>query len=131
MPANHFILCHALRHLPSICSSELSLHIRWPKYWGFSFSISPSNEYSGLISFRIDWFDLLAIQGNFKSLQKQFKSINSLALSLLYGPALTPVQDYWKTTALTRGTPSLEKCLCFLKPFLGLSLLFFQGASIF
>ena len=68
MPSNHFILCHPLL-LPSIFpsirvfSDELVLHIRWPKYWSFSFSISPSNEYSGLISFKIDWFDLLAVQG--------------------------------------------------------------------
>ena len=67
---------------------ESVLHIRWPKYWTFIFSISPSNNYSGLISFRIDWFDLRAVQ--------VFKSISSLALSLLYGPTLTSVHDYWK-----------------------------------
>ena len=72
MPSNHLILCHPLLLLPSIFpnirvfSNESALHIRWPKYW--SFSISPSNEYSGLISFRIDWFDLLAVQGTLKSL---------------------------------------------------------------
>ena len=69
MPSNHLILCHPLLLLPSIFpsirvfSNELALHIRWPKYWSFSFSISPSNEYSGLISFRINWFDLLAVWG--------------------------------------------------------------------
>ena len=70
----------------------------WPKNWSFSFSISPSDEYSGLISFRIDWFDLLAVQGNSpeSSTAPQFKSINSLALSLLYGPTFTFVHDYWK-----------------------------------
>ena len=74
MPSNNIILCHPLLLLPSIFSSirvfssELALHIRWPKYWSFSFSISPSNEYSGLISFRIDWFDLLAVQETLKSL---------------------------------------------------------------
>ena len=74
MPSNHLILCWPLLLLPSIFpsirvfSSESVLHIRWPKYWCFSFSISPSNEYSGLISFRIDWFDLLAIQGALESL---------------------------------------------------------------
>jgi len=74
MPSNHLILCCPLLLLPSIFSSirvfsnESALHIRWPKYWSFSFSISPSNEYSGLISFRIDWFDLLAVQGTLKSL---------------------------------------------------------------
>ena len=81
-------------------SNELSFHIRWPKYWSFSFCISPSNEYSGLISFRIDWFDLVADQGTLKSLlfskAFQFKGISSLVLSLLYGPALTSVHDYWE-----------------------------------
>ena len=74
MPSNHFILHHPLLLLPSIFfsirvfSNELALHIRWPEYWSFSFNISPSNEYSGLISFWIDWFDLLAVQGTLKSL---------------------------------------------------------------
>ena len=74
MPSNHLILCRSLLLLPSISpsirvfSNESVLHIRWPKYWSFSFSISPSNEYSELISFRIDWFDLLAVQGTLKSL---------------------------------------------------------------
>ena len=74
MPSNRLILCHPLLLLPSIFpsirvfSKELALHIKWPKYWSFSFSISPSIKYSGLISFRIDWFDLLAVQGTFKSL---------------------------------------------------------------
>ena len=74
MPSNHLILCHPLLLLPSIFSSirvffnESVLHIRWPDYWSFSFNISPSNEYSGLISFRMDWMDLLAVQGTFKSL---------------------------------------------------------------
>ena len=74
------------------------LHIRWPKYWSFIFSISPSNESSGLISFRIDWFDLLAVHGTLQesSPTPQFKSINSLMLSLLYGPILTSIHDYWK-----------------------------------
>ena len=78
------------------------LCIRWPKYWRFSFSNSSSNEYSGLISFRINWFDLVAAHGNLKSSPTpQFESINSLALSLLYGPALTSIHDYM---ALTRQT---------------------------
>ena len=74
MPSNHLILCYPLLLLPSILSSirvfsnESALHVRWPKYWSFSFSISPSNEYSGLISFRIEWFDLLAVQGTLKNL---------------------------------------------------------------
>ena len=94
--------------LPSIrvFSNESTLHMRWPKYWSFSLSISPSNEYSGLISFRIDWLDLLAVQGTLKSLLQtpQFKSINSSALSFLYSPTVTSIHDYWKTIALTRRT---------------------------
>ena len=91
MTLNHLILCCPLLLLPSIIpsirvfSNELVLHIRWPKYWSFSFSISPSNEYSGLISFRVNWLDLLAVQGTLESsLPPQFKSINSLVLSFLY-----------------------------------------------
>ena len=80
-----------------VFSNESALHIRWPKYWSFSFSISPSNEYSGPISFRIAWFDLLAVQGTLKSLlQPQFQSINSWALCFLYSPTLTSIHDYWK-----------------------------------
>ena len=101
MLSNHLILCHPLLLLLSIFpsikvfSNESVLHIRWPKYWSFSVSISPSNEYSGLISFRIDWFDLLAVQGTLKGFL-QFKSIHSSVLSFLYGPTLTPIHDYWK-----------------------------------
>ena len=85
MPSNHFILGHSLLLLPSIFpsirvfSNESALHIRWPKYWCFSFSISPSNEYSGLISFRTDWFNLLAVQGILKSLLKHH-SLKALIL---------------------------------------------------
>ena len=75
---------------------RVSSSIRWPKYWSFSFSISPSNDYSALISFRIDWFDLLARESQEFSPAPQFESINSSALCLLYGPNLTSVQDYWK-----------------------------------
>ena len=95
MPSNHPILCHPLippSIFPSIrvFSNESVLCIRGPKYWSFSFSIRASNEYSGLISFRIVWVDLLAVQGTLKSLlQHQIKSINSLALSFLHGPTLT------------------------------------------
>ena len=101
MPSNHLTLCHPLLFssvFPNIrvFSSESTLHIKWPKYCRFSFSISPFNEYSGLIFFRIDWFDLFAVQGTLKSPSPQFKSINSLALSLHYGPTLTPIHDYWK-----------------------------------
>ena len=78
-------------------AKESVLRIRYPKYWSFSFSISPSNEYSGLISFRMDWFDLLAVQGTFKSSPiPQFKSISSSVLSFLYSPTLTCIHDYWK-----------------------------------
>ena len=101
IPSNHLILCHPLFLLPSIVpsirvfSNDPVLCIRWAKYW--SFSISPSHEYSGLISFRIDWLDLLAIKGTFKSiLALQFKSINFLVLSLLYDPTVTSVHEYCK-----------------------------------
>ena len=107
MPSNHPILCRPLLLLPSILpsirvfSNESVLHIRWPKYWSFSFSISPSNEYSGLISFRMDWLDLLAGQGTLKCLlptdqNAQIKSINSLVLSFLYSSTLTSIHDSWK-----------------------------------
>ena len=103
MPSNHLILCRPLLLLPSnfpsirVFSNESVLHISWPKYWSFSFSICPSSEYSGLSSFRIDWFDLLAVQGTLMSLlQHQFESIGSSLLSLLYGPTLTSIHDYWK-----------------------------------
>ena len=80
-----------------VFSNESVLCIRWPKYWSFSFSISPSNEYSGLISFRMDWLDLLAVQETLESSPTpQFKSINSLALSFLYSPTFTSIRDYWK-----------------------------------
>ena len=79
-------------------SSESVLHIRWPKYWSFSFSISPSNDYSKLISFRMNWLDLLAVQRDSQesSSAPQFKSINSLVLSFLYSPTLISVHDYWE-----------------------------------
>ena len=99
MPCNHLILCHPFLLPPSIFpsirvfSNESALRIRWPKYW--SYSISPSNGYSGLISFRMDWLDLLAIQGTQESSPTlQFKSINSSVLSFLYSPTLTSIHDY-------------------------------------
>ena len=103
MPCNHLILCRPVL-LPSIFSSikvfsnELVLHIRGPNYWSFSFSINPSNEYSGLISFKMDCLDLLAVQGTLKRLLQHHssRSINSLALSFLYSPTLTSIHDYWK-----------------------------------
>ena len=111
MLSNHFILFHPLFLLPSVFPSirvftnEFTLCIR-PKYWSFSFSIniSPSNEYSGLISFRIDWFDLLCClrDSQESSPAPQFESINSLVLSLLYGPDLISVHDYWKNHSFAR-----------------------------
>ena len=103
-PSNHLILCRPLLLLPSVFpsirvfSNESVLHISWPKYWSFNFNISPSNEYSGLISFRMDWLDLLAIQGNLKSLLQHHssKASNSLVLSFLSSLTLTSIHDYWK-----------------------------------
>ena len=101
MPSNHLILYHPVLLLPSVFpsikvfSNESALHIRWPQYW--SFSISPSSEYSGLISFRMDWLDLLAVQSTLESSPtSKFKSINSSALGFLYSPTLTSIYDYWK-----------------------------------
>ena len=102
MPSNHLILCCPLLFLPSIFpsirvfSNESALHIRRPKYWNFSFNLSPSNEHFGLISFRTDWFDLLAAQGTLKSLLQHRSSKASIlqALSLPYGPTLISVHDY-------------------------------------
>ena len=103
LPSNHLILFYPLLLLPSIFpsirvfSSESALHITWPKYWSFTFSIRLFSEYSGLISFRIDWFDLFAVQGTLRSSPApQFQSVSSLALSLLYGPTLTSIHNYWK-----------------------------------
>ena len=80
-----------------VFSNESVLHIRWPKYWSFSFSISPSNEYSGLISFSMDWLDLLLVQGILKtSPTPQFKSMPSSALRFLYSPTFTSIHDYWR-----------------------------------
>ena len=103
MPSNHLILCRPLLLLCSIFpsirvfSNESVLHIRWPKYWSLSFSISPSNEYSGLISLRMDWLDLLAVQGTLKSLLQHHSSKASiLRHCFLYSPTLTSIHDYWK-----------------------------------
>ena len=107
MPSNHLILHRPLLLLPSIFpsirifSNESALCIRWPNYWSFSFNISPSNEYSGLIFFRMDWLDLLAVQGTLESSPtSQFKSINSSVLSFLYSPTLTSIHDHWKNHSL-------------------------------
>ena len=98
----HALLCSTFPSI-RIFSSELAVGIRWPKYWSFSMSLS--NEYSEQVSFRIDWFDLLVLQTNLKSLlQHQFQSINSSVLKLLYSPTLTCIHDYWKTRALSIQT---------------------------
>ena len=109
MPSNHLILCHPLL-LPSVFpsnrvfSSESALHIRWPKSWSFSFSISPSNAYSGLISFRMDWLDLLAVQGTLKSLLQHHSSkVSLLRCSAFFIVQLShPYMTTGKTIALTR-----------------------------
>ena len=107
MPSNHLILCYSLLLLPSIFpsirvfSSESALGIRWAKYWSFSFRLSLSNEYSQLVSFRIDWFDLLLVRGTLKSSPTpQFESITSSVLSFLYSPTLISIHDYWKNHSL-------------------------------
>ena len=109
MSSNHLKLCHPLLLLPSIfpsikvCSNESVLHMRWPKYWSFSFSISPSNEYSGLISFRMDWLDLLAVQGTFKSLLQHHSSKASIWRSAFFIVQIShPYMTTGKTIALTR-----------------------------
>ena len=112
MPSNHLILCHPLLLLPAIFpsirvfSNESVLRIRWPKFWSFSFSISPSNEYSGLISFRIDWLDFLAVQGTLKSrLQHHSSKASILWHSAFFTVQLShPFMTTGKTIALTRWT---------------------------
>ena len=115
MPSNHLILFRPLL-VPSIFpstrvfSSKLVLHIRWPKYWSFSFNISPSNEHPGLISFSMDWLDLLAVQGTLKSLLQHHSSKASILLcsaffpffffSFFYSPTLTSIHDHWKNHSL-------------------------------
>ena len=112
MPSNHLILCRPLLLLPSIFpsirvfSNDSALHIRWPKYWSFSFNISPSNEHPGLISFRMDWLDLLAVQGTLKSLLQHHSSKTSiLQCSAFFIVQLShPYMTTGKTIALTRRT---------------------------
>ena len=111
MPSNHLILYRPLLLLPSVFpsirvfSDESALLIRWPKYWSFSFSISPSDEYSGLISFRMDWLDLLAVQGTLKSLQHHSSNASILRLSAFFTVQLShPYMTTRKTIALARRT---------------------------
>ena len=109
MPSNHLILCCPLLLLPSIFpsirvfSNESALCIRWPKYWSFSFNISPSNEHPGLSSFRMDWLDLLAFQGTLKSLlHHSLKATILLHSAFFYGSTLTSIYDYWKKHSLDK-----------------------------
>ena len=112
MPSNHFILCHPCLLLPSIFpsirvfSKQSVLRIRWPKYWSFSFSISPTNEHPGLISFRRDWLDLLAVQGTLKSLLQHHSSKASILrhLAFFIVQLSHPYMTTGKTIALTRQT---------------------------
>ena len=125
MPSSHLILCHPLLLLPSIFpgirvfSNDSALCIRWPKYWSFSFRISPSNEHPGLISFRIDWLDLLAVQGTLKSLL-QHNSKASIFWRFLHSPTLTSIHDHWKNHGLD-AMDLCWQCLCFLICCLGWS----------
>ena len=137
LPSNHLTLCHPLLLLLSIFpsnrvfSSELALGIMWPKYQSFNFSMCPSNECSGLFSFRIDWFDLLTVQGTLESLLQHHSS----KPSILPCSAFFLVQFSYlymttgKTVTLTRQTFVAKWCLCFLNCCLGLSWLSVQGAS--
>ena len=112
MPSSHLVLCHPLLLLPPIppsirvFSNESSLHMRWPRYWSFSFSISPSNEHPGLISFRTDWLDLLAVQGTLKSLLQYHSSkVSILQCSAFFTVQLSyPYMTTGKSIALTRQT---------------------------
>ena len=108
MPSSHLIRCHPLLLLPPIppsirvFSNESALPMRWPKYWSFSFSIIPSKEIPGLISFRMDWLDLLAVQGTLKSPLQHHSSKASISfvLSFLHSPTLTSIHDHWKNHSL-------------------------------
>ena len=127
MPSSHLILCYPLLLLPPIplsirvFSNESTLHVRWPKYWSFSFSIIPSKEHPGLISFRMDWLDLLAVQGTLKSLLQHHSS----KASILWRSAFFTVQlshpyvTTGNTIALTRWTFVGKVCLCFSICYLG------------
>ena len=136
---NHLILCRPLLLLSSIFpsitvfSTKSVLCIRWPKYWSFSFSISPSSEYSGLISFTMDWLDLLALQGTLKSLLQHHSSkAPILQCSVFFMVQLSyPYMTTGKTMVLIRQTFVSKVKLCFLICCLVLSQLFFPGASVF
>ena len=138
MPSNHLILCCPLLLLPSIFpsirvfSNDPALRSRWPKYWSFSFSISPSNEHSGLIFFRIDWFDLLAVQGTLNSLlQYQFWKHQFFGIQPSFCPTLTSICDYGKSYSFDYDPFLAKWCLCFLIFGLDLSKLFFKKQTSF
>ena len=138
MPSNHLILCHPLLLLPSIFpnirvfSNELAFCIRWPKYWSFSFNISPTNEHPRLISFRMDWLDLLAVQGTLKSLLQHHSSKASiLQCSAFFMVQLShPYMTTGKTIAMTRWT-FVDKVMSLLLNMLSRLVIPFQGVSVF
>ena len=139
MPSNHLILCHPRLLPPSIFpsirvfSNESALHFRWPKYWSFGFNISPTNEHLGLISYRMDWLDLLAVQGILKNLLQHHSS----KASILWCSAFCIVQlshpylTTGKTVALTRWTSFSKLMSLFLNMLSRLVITFFQGVSVF
>ena len=139
MPSSHLILCHPLLLLPPIppsirvFSNKSTLPIRWPKYWSFSFSISPSNEHPGLISFRMDWLDLLAVQGTLKSFLEHHSSKASiLQCSAFFIVQLShPYMTTGKTIALTRRTFDGKVSSLLFNMLPRLVILSFQGVSIF
>ena len=138
MPSNHLILCHPLLLLPLIFpsirvfSNESALHIRWPRYWSFNFNISPSNEHSGLISFRMAWLDLLAVQGTLKSLLQHHSSKASiLRRSAFFTVQLShPYMTTGKTIALTRWTFA-SKVMSLLLNMLSRLVITFLARSVF
>ena len=129
MPSSHLILCHPLLLLPPtppsirVFSNESTLCMRWPKYWSFSLSISPSNDHPGLISFKMDWLDLLAVQGTLKTLlQNHSSKASTLQCPAFFIVQLShPYMTTGKTIALTRPTFLAKWCLCFLICYLGWS----------
>ena len=139
IPSKHLIFCHPLLLMPSIFpgirvfSNKWALHIRWMKYWSFSFSISPSNECSGLVSFRIDWFDLLTIQTTLKNLLQHHNSKESILQhsAFFIVPVLQPDMTTGKTIALLRQTFVNKVMSLLFNIRLGLSQLSFQGPSVF
>ena len=139
MPSNHLILCRPLLLLPSIFlsirlfSNESALRIRWPKYWSFSFNISPSNEHPGLISFRMDWLDLSAVQGTLKSLLQHHNSKASIlqCSAFFIVQLLHPYMTTGKTIALSRPNFVGKVISLLFNMLYRLVIVFFQGASVF